>query len=283
MVWWEVVLREDGVRVAVVTELAAALWARGWGVASRVWAYALARWEEGGVGEVHLWVRAVAAQQEGARAWYRRQGFLSSCPSPVRWPLDAWVGAEARLYLWAELRALQRAARDVDLAPFIRCVEVSELGTFRAARGRRREDVEGEALFRAVHESAEGDQGGVRDCVPQGADVGLVYGWVWCRRVAGGLEGGEVGEGSLVGGAVAEGAGPGVGDGVPRSPGALVRAARAQRAARQPRPSPILSRTVRRAGGSSAPEFAGLWGARVEVRQRVARRVWRRELAFGDG
>ena len=176
--WWEVVLREDGVRVAVVTELAAALWARGWGVASRVWAYALARWEEGGVGEVHLWVRAVAAQQEVARAWYRRQGFLSSCPSPVRWPLDAWVGAEARLYLWAELRALQRAAHDVELAPFIRCVEVSELVTFRAASRRRREDVEGEALFRAVHESAEGDQGGVRDCVPQGADVGLVYGWV---------------------------------------------------------------------------------------------------------
>ena len=281
--WWEVVQREDGVRVAFVTELAAALWARGWGVASRVWAYALARWVEGGIGEVHLWVRAVAAQQEGARGWYLRQGFSSACPSPVRRPLDVWVGAEARLYMWAALPTLQRAAYGGELAPFIQRVEMCELTTFRGVRQRRREDVEGEALFRAVHECWAGDQGALRDCVPQGADVGMVYGWVWCRRVVGGCDGEEVEEGSAAGEAVLEGGGEGDGMGVLRSPGALVREARARRAARQPRPSPILPRTVRRAGGSTAPEFAGMWEARVEGRQRVVRRVWRRELAFGDG
>ena len=59
MVWWEVVRPDGGRVVAFVSEFAAAVWARGLGVAWEVWRKVLRVWAAAGVTVVHLWVAAV--------------------------------------------------------------------------------------------------------------------------------------------------------------------------------------------------------------------------------
>ena len=200
-------------------------------------------WAAAGVTEVHLWVRAVAEQQAVARRWYWRQGFVEGCAEPVYAPLDEWVGEALRTYLWASMGELLAATGVWGLAVYVARVEVAMLSSFRRLRRRRPEDVEGEGLFREVHDASDGDGADVGSCVPRGPGAGLAYGWVTLRSAGGEVEGSGHGDGGSSAD-VDEAASGGPSSPPPRSGAELVRLARAARRDRAAATPP--------AGGSGA-------------------------------
>ena len=288
MVWWEGVRVGPLRQVAFVTEFAADLWARGYGVAMEVWKVALGYWEQYGITEVHLWVRTCAAQQHDARNWYARQGFRDSCPAPIREPLESWVAGQARTYLWAPLATLVASAGSACRGPQIERMKVEVFKSYRGLRTRRAADIAGERLFQAIHGADGGDGCDLVGNLPRGRMVGLAYGWAWFQA-AEAAEDPALGTGSALPGGSSDGAAPfcaedgaasdmvvDTGDPeVALSPAGLVRVARAQRRERMPRPSPIGPPRSRRASVSSDGALEARREAWEGTRDRVAQHVRR--------